>query len=352
MRYNLLSLLYRTTRFVITKIFYFFQKIFLKPKDLEPAVKIGDKGLIFIYPLKKVIFDFDIPKNIELNIFNLRFKSPLIASSFKSNEKIISIWLRMGLGGAILKTVMKNKREGNKRPRLQDVNFKGDKGIINALGLPGIGIDDFSSKLNKSHLWDFKCPIGISIGGDSKEEYLKNILKLEKINKNNDNQYFYELNISCPNTKDGKTIGDDPHLLNQLIEQIRDQINTPISVKISPDSKNEIIQSIAEICKKFEKIIINAGNTQFKKTADVNLKSNYLSTNGGGLSGKPIFERTLEMVSLLSPYNIPIIATGGVDNAQKVKLLKQEGAILYGMATSLVLDPYCIPKINSILKNV
>ena len=73
---------------------------------------------------------------------------------------------------------------------------------------------------------------------------------------------------------------------------------------------------------------------------------------GGGLSGKSIFNRTLEMVKIFSVFGVPIIATGGIDNFDQIRILKKEGAILFGMATSLILNPYCIPKINSALKNV
>ena len=67
---------------------------------------------------------------------------------------------------------------------------------------------------------------------------------------------------------------------------------------------------------------------------------------GGGLSGMSIFNRTIEMVNLFSKFSIPIMATGGISRIEHVQALKKSGASLFGMATSLVLDPYCIPKIN------
>ena len=70
---------------------------------------------------------------------------------------------------------------------------------------------------------------------------------------------------------------------------------------------------------------------------------------GGGLSGAPIFKRTLEMVDLFSNFKNPIMATGGISSIHHVNAAKNVGASLFGMATGLVLNPYCIPKINSSL---
>ena len=68
--------------------------------------------------------------------------------------------------------------------------------------------------------------------------------------------------------------------------------------------------------------------------------------NGGGLSGITIFDRTVEMVKLFAKFKIPIMATGGISTINHIKVLKDSGASLFGMATSLVLDPYCVPRIN------
>ena len=175
MRIIFFSFIYKTTRLLVTKLIYLTQRLTFQKKDLEPAIKFGDFCLTALIPLKRFTYNFEIPNNIQVEIFNLKFRSPLIGSSFKSNEKIISIWLDMGLGSAIFKTIMKNERLGNKRPRIQDTYYNNEKGIVNALGLPGSGTHKFSKSLNNSILWNYDCPIGISIGGDSSSEYVENI---------------------------------------------------------------------------------------------------------------------------------------------------------------------------------
>ena len=349
---HLFGFFYKSVRFLVTKVLYFFQKITFQKKDLEPAVKIGDYALSLFFPLRSIFYNFKIPKDIHIEIFNLNFKSPLIGSSFKSDENILSIWLEMGLGGVVLKTIMRDQRIGNQPPRLQETNLNGIKGLVNSLGLPGDGIKQYSMKLKNSKIWDYDVPVGISVGGNDVDEYLYNIGFLESIFFSEGKSYFYELNVSCPNIKNGRSLGENPSELENMLKNIKRVTNVPLSIKVSPDWDNKILKLIGEICRDNDKVLINAGNTQFKTTEELNLKINQLSTRGGGFSGESIFDRTLEMVKLFSIFKIPIIATGGVSNIEQIKLLKKEGATLYGMATSLIFNPYCIPKLNNSFKNV
>ena len=146
------------------------------------------------------------------------------------------------------------------------------------------------------------------------------------------------------------SIGDYPKLLNELISKMRTLVSNVISVKVSPDSSNKILNEIGEICTSFPSIIINSGNTQYKVREDLGFSENNFSMKGGGLSGPHLFTRTLEMVRLFSHFEIPIMATGGISTINHINALENAGASLFGMATSLVLDPYCIPRINKMVK--
>lgn len=344
---TLLYLGYSLSRSLITKIIYLYQFFFTKKKDLEPAVRFGDKTLEKFSILGSFIYDFPVPQGKQVEIFDLDFPSPLIGASFKSEKAIMEMWMRMGLGGTIYKTIMSKKRFGNPFPRLQDAFYDGRKGILNALGLPGPGIDKFTKDIVASELWNFKRPIGISVGGDTAQEYMENIRKIEMVINKKRRQYFYELNISCPNTKNGATICQHPDELNALLEELRKDLNIVISIKVSPDVANKTLLKIGEIASLFDKIIINAGNTKFITPMQAGVDKSNFSMDGGGLSGPPIFQRTLEMVSLFSNFKNPIMATGGISSIDHVDAAKNAGASLFGMATGLVLNPYCIPKINS-----
>ena len=67
---------------------------------------------------------------------------------------------------------------------------------------------------------------------------------------------------------------------------------------------------------------------------------------GGGLSGGPILPRTLKMIRIFKDLGVPIIATGGISTIHHVKAAKEAGAVLFGLATALIMDPYCVPRIN------
>jgi len=346
LRAKIFSSLYRLTRYVITNILYFFQKLFFLPTNLEPAVRFGDRMLGSFYFFKKIIFDFPLPKNSNVHIFDLEFPSPIIGSSFKSDKKILEMWLRMGIGGIIFKTIMSEKRLGNSKPRLQDIKINNEKGLFNSLGLPGPGLDEFIHNLNNSELWSFNRPIGISIGGESENEYLNNIKTINTTLDDKFKSYFFELNISCPNTETGQVICENPEQLDSLLKKIRIFISKPISVKISPDVNDNILADIGQLCSEYDSIIINAGNTHYKSREELGFDEKSFSMQGGGVSGPSIFYRTLSMVEIFSKFNSPIMATGGISNIEHINTLKNAGASLFGMATNLVLDPYCIPILN------
>ena len=346
MRASFLSICYRSARFIITKTLYFFQALFFRPKDLESAVIGGDTFLSTISIIGAPFFNFKIPSGNDIEVFGLEFPSPLVAASFKSETEILNIWLQMGLGGAIFKTIMKNERLGNKRPRLQDASLAGEKGLLNSMGLPGKGIEYFAAEIADLSLWNFDRPLGVSVGGDTIFEYVESVNRIEGTLKNKSISYFYELNVSCPNTINGQTIGDDPLELEKLLNKLRSNMRKPISVKVSPDLSNETLIHIGEICSGINQVFINAGNTQYKKSIDVGVETKHFIGEGGGFSGPALFDRTLEMVKLFSDFDFPIMATGGISKIHHIEAAKENGASLFGLATALVLDPYCVPKIN------
>ena len=118
------------------------------------------------------------------------------------------------------------------------------------------------------------------------------------------------------------------------------------SKKVQHTHAKEHLKSIGDIILAKEKMIVNAGNTQFKTIEYLGLKKDSLPRGGGGLSGLAIFPRTLQMINLFSDMNLIIMATGGISTVHHLNAARDAGATLFGMATSLIMDPYCIPKIN------
>ena len=347
-RKHLFSFFYRSTRFLARIITSLYQFLFNKKQDLESIVEFGDRNLVKIDKfIGGLAYQFAIPDNLDVEVFDLKFKSPIIASSFKSDKNLIGIWLRLGLGGAILKTIMKEERLGNSRPRLQQVRLERQSCLVNALGLPGEGVEKFSKEIFDNSLWNHSKPIGLSIGGENLDDYIQTFNVLEKLsNKLKSSDYFFELNISCPNTDTGSTIGENIDELESLINHIKAKNDSVLSVKISPDWNNDHLKKIGEVIKSKEKMIINAGNTQFKTVKYLGFENGSLPRGGGGLSGVAIFPRTLELINLFNDMNLKIMATGGISTIHHLNAVRDAGASLYGLATALIMDPYCIPKIN------
>ena len=323
--------------------------LFSKAKDLEPVIGFGDNILAktnrFLGPL---LFNFSPSPSLKTTLFDLEFASPVTFASFKDDHHLIEIWLRLGIGGGCLKTILPEPHTGNARPRLQEVCVDGQPGLINHLGLPGKGVIALSDSLADLSFLRFNRPIGLSIGGHCLADYQKVFDCLHHVvSSHSFCSFYYELNISCPNTPDGQNFIKNPDLLTTLLAYIRQKSNLVLSVKVSPDQSDDSLCQVAEICKGFDKVFINAGNTQYRNKGSVGLPEKALALPGGGLSGGALFERTLSMVRLLSGTGVPVMATGGISSVDHVRTVMGQGAALCGIATGLVFNPDDIVEINT-----
>lgn len=342
-----LSRAYRLVRAVAVMITTVVNRILNRPNDLEFVIEWGDRGLWVADRIAgKALYSFPIPAGIDARLYDLKFSSPLTFAAFKDDFSVMAIWLRLGMGGGCLKTILSEPRAGNPLPRIQELYTGEHKTLINAMGLPGKGVNGMLQALVYTHLFEYGRPIGLSIGGNTVEEYLDNLIGLESFMRQQRSAHYYELNISCPNTAEGQDISKNPALLEPLLRQMRLQTNAVIGVKLSPDQPNETLLALTEAIRSVDRTYINAGNTTYRRCEQVGLSANALSIGGGGLSGGPLFPRTLEMVKVLSPLGIPIIATGGISTIDHVCELRDAGAVLVGMATAVVQDMYVIPRLN------
>lgn len=336
-----------------------------KKFDLENVVLLGDEQL---KKLPGFLTRFKIPEGIGVKVYDLDFPSPLVLSSFKDDYGVIQRWTELGLGGATVKTIMPTQRDGNPRPRLTSVQYEGKEHFLNAMGLPGPGLDETFNKLKNSHLFSlFGTVIGLSIGGTTLDEYKCVFNKLELLHEIRENvvgipvigtfskDFYYEINISCPNTSEGQQMSKNPALLDELLSYMRTgehRTNSVIFVKVSPDSDNETLLRLGRITRKYERTGINAGNTTTRTCEQVGLPNDEISIGKGGLSGPALYKRTKEMLELLAPLRLPIISTGGIYCAEQVMELQRIARRynvphLVGMASAVVKDMYCIPKINN-----
>ncbi len=344
-RATIFSPCYKLSRTILSRFY----------KDYESVILLGHTLLKNLGPLEHLITSFKIPGHLETSLHHLKFPSPLILAAFEGDNEIVRLWTQFGLGGATLKTILRDPRPGNPRPRIKRIWTSEGEGLINAMGLPGKGLSHTLSHLNELLQFPASKPIGFSIGGQSMDEYEYNILQLIKTLKAHPQwairPYFIEINISCPNTPDGQDMQAHPELLTHLLRNLKLQYPDIImGPKVSPDLSNDSLLILAEIVATFPLTFITLGNAKFQKCQEIGLPQNALSIGGGGLTGPSLFNRTLEMTTLIAPLKIPIIATGGVSSAKQVQELQTAGATLIGMATAVVQNPYCIPEILATLE--
>ncbi len=284
--------------------------------------------------------------NINRSLFSLQFDSPVTYAAFESHLDSLMFWLNLGCGGGCFKTIRLNKSVGNQRPRLQKLEFDGKEHLINALGLPGPGVEGLITMIKQHSILKRNNPLGFSIGGHSLDEYKSVANHLIPFVKTSVKQPYFEINISCPNTDTGKSLHDNVLDLEKLLVHIRELTNIVTVIKVSPDASNSNICDIASLVKGFDQMTLNAGNTQLKSTSEVGLRAEQISIGKGGLSGPQLYGRTLEMTKLLAQFKLPIIATGGISNANQINQLLNEGATVVGVATQLVKNPFSIKRMN------
>lgn len=338
------SVSYRLGRSIVKSAVYAWQGLSRKRRDLEDVVETGDRILKMV---PQWALNYPVPEGIGVNIDGLCFPSPLTLSSFKDNVKVIDRWMMLGLGGAAIKTVMRDRREGNPRPRLQELS---DGGFLNAMGLPCPGIEavmaDLEECLENGTLFRHGRPIGLSIGGSSSAEYRDNFDSLQRLFRRIDRPHYYEINISCPNTPEGQNLMNNPGLLKEILAHMRAESGSLIFVKLSHDMHDEDILAFADLVKEFSSTGLNLGNTAHRSCREAGLPDDAISMGGGGLSGPSLYRRTLEMAKLAAPTGVPVLSTGGIDSAEKAIELLSNGATLVGMASGVVKDMYIIPEIN------
>lgn len=333
-------------RFIIKcfRIKSFFRK---KVFDFEEVIEFGDLLLESLdRRVGEYIHEFPLPDKKGVWVHDLYFPSPLIVSSFKDNPVALEVWLKMGMGGFIFKTILENSQEGNPRPRIVDFDQKGE--ILNAMGLPGKGLEGLRNIIcSNQALLGFERPVGISVGGKTKEEYCRNFLFMNKLCDNfPKTAFFFELNISCPNIDEGKSLTENHESFKETLLFLRKHTSRVVGVKLSPDQSNEDIVRYIETISELDKTYVNLGNTTYRDRKKMGLSSEDFFPKGGGLSGDSLFPRTLEMLQLAKPFNVPVLSTGGVSKLEQAESLLQEGASLVGIATALVKDPYRVIQMN------
>ena len=282
--------------------------------------------------------------NLQTSFCGMSLSSPIILLSgcvgFGEEYTRIKGFSNSDVGAVCLKGTTLEPRLGNKLHRLAET----PNGMLNSIGLQNPGtktvIDEIMPGLDKN-----ETKFIINISGSSVEEY-------GEIAKHFDNTDIdaIEINISCPNVKEGGVaFGNDPEMSFRVVEICRKNTTKPIITKLSPNQTD--IAANAVRCIEAGSDGLAVINTVMGMAVDVETKRPVIGNNRGGLSGpaiKPIALLKVHQVYQVSKkHNVPIIGQGGIVSAKDAIEFIIAGADTVGVGTALFYDPLVCTKINS-----
>ncbi|MEM3640429.1 MAG: dihydroorotate dehydrogenase [Candidatus Bathyarchaeia archaeon] len=231
-----------------------------------------------------------------------------------------------GAGAIVTKSVGLKPRIGYANPTIVQVRC----GLINAMGLPNPGIDEFVNEIRE--MKSFGVPVIVSVYGFSAEEYATVAKKAVSAGAD-----VVELNVSCPHVKEtGSEIGQNPEILAEVVGKVKVAVEKPVFVKLSPNVTD--IAEIAEAAVKAGADAITAINTVKAMTIDVETTMPILSNKKGGLSGPAIKPIALRCVyEIYERVKAPIIGCGGITDWHDAVEFFLAGATAVQIGTAVAL---------------
>tara|TARA_B100000029_G_C17556426_1_gene951835 strand:+ start:23 stop:1075 length:1053 start_codon:yes stop_codon:yes gene_type:complete len=318
---------------------------FIFKLDPEIAHTLAIKSLKFNFVSNILNDDKDNPL-FKTKLFNKNLENPIgMAAGFDKNAEVYNSLFRLGFGFVEVGTITPLKQYGNPKPRV--FRLVEDKALINRLGFNNLGAKNVVNRIKSNSKIGL---LGINIGPNKDtEDRLKDYLECLKI--------FHEvadyitINISSPNTEDLRSFHDQTKLneLLQMIDKEKKNLNskTPIAVKISPDIDEQKIDKISDVLleNNVEAIIISNTSDSTR-----NGLTNIQRHQKGGLSGKPIEEKSTKLINKFYKIlngRIKIIGVGGVDSGKSAYEKFLAGANYVQLYTGMVFRG---PNIVNIIK--
>lgn len=269
------------------------------------------------------------------------FKSPLLTGSgtFGYGDEFSTVIDYDAFGGIITKSISPEPRAGNKPPRICET---GNGGIINSIGLANPGIDGFLAEKLASVPFE-KTRVFISVVGDSVEDFVKVVEKLEDVPQISG----YELNVSCPNVKHGgMNLGADKNAVKAIVKAVRCATGRFISVKLTPNQLTVV--PVAEAAVAAGADALTLVNTLIGMAVDAERQKPLLGTVTGGYSGPPLKPVALAKVwQAAQVVDVPIWASGGIVTGIDGIEFMLAGASGLQLGSVLFADPYAPQRILS-----
>ena len=290
-------------------------------------------------------------KKLERTLFGLTFKNPVgLAAGFDKNAVLYNELANFGFGFIEIGTVTPKAQDGNTKKRI--FRLKSDNALINRMGFNNKGLEEAIKQLKKNKGTTI---IGGNIGKNTATmpdhytaDYITCFTALHPYVD------YFVLNVSCPNVSSHAKLNDKEYLL-ELISEVQKVNKTlskqkPILLKIAPDLNkvqlDEIIELVAET--NIEGVI--ASNTSMHRDGLVASEESLTKIGNGGLSGKPIKDRSTQVIKYLADTSkkaFPIIGVGGIHSAEDAMEKLNAGADLVQIYTGFIYEgPSLVKNIN------
>jgi dihydroorotate dehydrogenase len=304
--------------------------------------------------LSRMLWDLE-DRRLEKEVFGLKFNNPVgLAAGFDKNAELISEMADMGFGFVEVGTVTPLPQPGNLKPRM--FRLPADKALINRMGFNNMGVDVAAERIAAYRRNAKKSQKGLIIGGnigknkvtpneDAVSDYIKCFDRLFDVVD------YFVVNVSSPNTPGLRAL-QEKEPLTRILDTLQQRnskegISRPILLKIAPDLTHEQLDDIVDIVKETGIAGIIATNTTIIREG---LKSEKLSNETGGLSGKPLTQRSTEVIRYLykkSKGAFPIIGVGGIHSPEDAMEKLKAGASLIQLYTGFIYEgPGLIKRIN------
>lgn len=281
--------------------------------------------------------------NLSVSIGNLKLQNPItVASGTAGYGQELSQFVNLGALGAIFtKGLSLKPRAGNPGPRIAET----PSGMLNSIGLENVGLDAFlSHKL--PYLLKANATVIPNVAGHSVEENVE----LAKTLSYTHGIAAVELNVSCPNVKEGGiAFGQDITIFSKLLEKVRSVTRGILIVKLSPNVTD--ITQFAKAAKEIGADAVSAVNTFVGMKIDVAKGKPYFANTFAGLSGPAIKPLALRMVyQIVQHVDIPVIGIGGIFTLEDALEFLMAGAKAIQIGTANLIYPDTSVKILTELK--
>lgn len=270
--------------------------------------------------------------NTKVNLAGVELKNPVMVASgtFGSGAEYSEFVDLNRLGAVVTKGVASVPWPGNPAPRIAETA----SGMLNAIGLQNPGIDLFS-KRDLPFLEKYDTKVIVNVCGHSTEEYLDVVERLADEPRVD----MLEINISCPNVKEGGiAFGQNPKAAEEITRAVKKYAKQPVIMKLSPN-----VTSISEMAKAVEAggaDAISLINTLTGMKIDINRKTFALANKTGGVSGPAIHPIAVRMVyEAANAVNVPIIGMGGIETAEDAIEMLLVGASAVSVGTANFYNP-------------